>query len=348
MAPLVDLPYRAGAALHRRWALGRPRQALPRFTVSIGALHFGGAGKTPLTLALAGEGDAILIRGYGGTLGDRHLAVVADPSDAAPWQRVLRGDGREATARQWSAEIGDEAALAAALRPGVPVGVGRSRELSCRDALALHDVRRVLLDDAFSHHRLRRDVDLLAVPVVRTPHGPRVAGGPMREGPGAAQRASAVVFVSDDLEQYHIDDIDNLKRQLRYRGPAASVGKTAVSLWSLGGEAVRRHEIDPGRRAVVVCALGRPDSLVRTCSEQLGAQVLAVVSRRDHHRFATAELVDAEARAARLGADLLLTSLKDAVRLPDTFSPGMDWIAAGCDLRWDLGHDAITTASEAP
>jgi len=345
---VLDLPYRAGAALHRRWSLARPRAALPRFTVSVGALHFGGAGKTPLTLDLALEGDGILLRGYGGSLGAGHVAVRADDDGDAPWQRVLRSRDREATARQWSAEIGDEAALAAALRPGVTVGVGRSRELSVREVLAMGDARRLLLDDGFSHHRLRRDVDLLVMPVTGSTRGARIARGPMREGIRAAQRAHAVVFLSDFQQEIPTDEIELLKNQIHFSGPVAVAHKGVDQVWSLQGQRVDMYGFARTCRAAVVCALGRPESLALTSSHDLGVQVVDRITRRDHHRFTLAELAAAERRAARSGADVLLTSLKDAVRLPPGFEPAADWFAVGCGLRWENGRDALSEMVTGP
>ena len=69
-----QLFYQAVHGLRRRRS-GRSARRLPRPVVSIGNLHFGGTGKTPLTAAVAshlvsrGMAVAILSRGYGRSSG---------------------------------------------------------------------------------------------------------------------------------------------------------------------------------------------------------------------------------------------------------------------------------------
>ena len=116
MSPLarwMDLPYRAGAALHRGAFLSGllPRASLDRFTVSVGSLHFGGAGKTPLALDLLTGDGALLMRGY---RGEGATSVLICEDDAGPpWGRSIAADGERRTAQECSARFGDEAVMAA-------------------------------------------------------------------------------------------------------------------------------------------------------------------------------------------------------------------------------------------
>ena len=77
--------YAAAHRARRRWYSTRARR-LPRPTVSVGNLHFGGGGKTPLVIALAahlresGARVAILSRGYRSAgLGVRVVSAGAGP-----------------------------------------------------------------------------------------------------------------------------------------------------------------------------------------------------------------------------------------------------------------------------
>src|SRR5579863_9010335 len=155
LLPLVPAYLTGIAVREARIRLGlEPVRRLRRPVVSVGSLSAGGAGKTPLTIALAkalsaqGFSVDVLSRGYG-----------RSARDAA---RVLSGGTAE--------EFGDEPLLIAQAT-GVPVFVAPQRydagllaEACAEDERglparpALH-----LLDDGFQHRQLARDVDILLV-----------------------------------------------------------------------------------------------------------------------------------------------------------------------------------------
>ncbi len=339
LARLVDLPYRAGAALHRGAFLSGlvRRSSLDRFTVSVGALHFGGAGKTPLALDLLAPGSALLTRGYKGA--GRPAVALCEDAEAVPWRRPLVVGDEVAPAQAWSERLGDEPAMVAALCPGIPVGIGADREASAAAVRRRHDVQRFVLDDAFSHHRLHRDLDVLAVPLEGT--AGRFAPGLLREGIRASSRADVVVAVADLSLENKEDRLDELKQAMKYDGPAALCHKRPARLWSYDPAEPVAAEALAGRYASVVCALGRPDSLAASVQIGLGCEVVHTGLAADHHRFEPDELEAAERRALGSGAGIVVTSLKDAVRLPATWRPRMDWFVVETCLHWDLGEDLV-------
>jgi tetraacyldisaccharide 4'-kinase len=73
-----------------------------------------------------------------------------------------------------------------------------------------------------------------------------------------------------------------------------------------------------GKSALVLTGIARPSSVVQS-AEQLGARVVATRFFADHHRFTSAELTEAE-QAARAAGAILLTTEKDAQRLPPGFA----------------------------
>ena len=183
-----QLLYGGAHRLRRRWYRDRAGR-LPRPVVSVGNLHWGGGGKTPLVAALAchlrdrGLQVCVLSRGYrrgrqGGGGGSRVVSTGRGP---------LLGPE----------EAGDEAVLLAAELPGVAVVVGADRRRA--GLLALERLAPppavFVLDDGFSHLALARDVDLLAFPAGDPFGGGRLLpGGRLREPLAAAARASAVVL----------------------------------------------------------------------------------------------------------------------------------------------------------
>lgn len=115
-----------------------PRVSLP--TLVVGNLTIGGAGKTPLTLALIealrsrGWKPGVVSRGYGGS--------------ATGPERVLAGND--------PARVGDEPCLIAA-RSGA-VAIARRRVEAARLLEASHEVDVLIADDGLQHYALARDL----------------------------------------------------------------------------------------------------------------------------------------------------------------------------------------------
>lgn len=118
---------------------------LPRPVISVGNIAMGGAGKTPVTIAIArylterGLKVAVLTRGYGRA--DRAVSGVLDTLDAARW--------------------GDEPVLIKKRADKAAVIVGENRALNAHQYLASENVDAFLLDDGFQHLRLARDIDVV-------------------------------------------------------------------------------------------------------------------------------------------------------------------------------------------
>ena len=145
-------------AARRLYASGRlASRALPRPSISVGNLTFGGTGKTPFVEFLArrfrfdGWRPAILSRGYG----RRSRGVVV----------VVAGEGPLVSAD----EGGDEPVALARATSGIIVVVGERRGDAARRAADL-GADLFLLDDGFQHLAVRRDVNLLLLDA-RDPFG---------------------------------------------------------------------------------------------------------------------------------------------------------------------------------
>src|SRR6185503_622958 len=214
--------------LRRRWYAAHAR-ALPRPVVSVGNLHWGGSGKTPLVAAIAGHlqeaglAVCILSRGYGRA--GKDVRVVSE--GAGP---LL--DPREG---------GDEPVLLAGLLPGVAVVVGPDRH-----AAGLAALRRLasrpdlfLLDDGFSHLALRRDLDLVAFPAADPFGGGRLfPSGRLREPLAAVSRADAVILTgltgADGTGQPGAELAAAL-RSRGFTGPGFASVTRPGALWTGGG-----------------------------------------------------------------------------------------------------------------
>lgn len=330
---------RVHGGLYRRGVLRR--SSLDRFTVSVGALRFGGAGKTPLVQELAGSDDAVLIRGYGGEVGAEPRVATGEGDDGPPWQRALRVGDEVKPAREWSRELGDEATLLAAALPGIPVGVCPDRRAAATAILARHAPRRFLLDDGFSHHRLRRDADLVVVPVEEDRGRLYPIPGHHREPWSALDRADALVLLSGENAPPRDGVFEALVEALAYGGVTALVRREVTALWGFqGGERVPTDTLR-GCRVATVCAVGRPRSVSQIATGPLGARVAAEHAFRDHKRFTADDLARVENACIDAGATAVVSTLKDAVRVPLDWTPSLPWWIVEASLTWDRGQSAL-------
>lgn len=257
----------------------------------------GGSGKTPIVAALArllaaaGERPAILTRGYG----RREI------SDGV----VVVGDGKDVLATP--SQSGDEPYMLARALPGVPVLVSPDRYLAGRLAEGRFASTVHLLDDGFQHLQLARDVDLVVMS--KSDLDERLLpAGRLREPLRAARAADALLIVGTDQDLAAITE---------------KVG-IATAFWVIA----RYHELrlvapfgaslstPGGRRAVAVAGIARPERFFAALRER-GWEVVRELVFRDHHWFAARDVARIQRVAVETGADMVITTEKDAVRLAD-------------------------------
>jgi tetraacyldisaccharide 4'-kinase len=292
----------ARGALYDRGVLAVERPPVP--VLSVGNVAVGGAGKTPVALAIAerlvarGRRVAVLSRGYG--------AVRQDARVAADLAGVRLG----------AAEAGDEPALLARRLPGVAVLCGPRRAVLARIAVDRLGADVLLLDDGFQHRALARDLDVVVLDAANpVGNGHLFPRGPNRE-PLAAIRRAGLGWLSR-VDQADRSELERLRARVRALTGREPVESQHASVDVVDGALDRSLGLDAlrGRRVALVCGIARPASFRHTV-EGLGATVVLEQRFPDHHRFA-AEDVAAALLAVRGGrADVVVTTEKDAVRLP--------------------------------
>ena len=277
--------------------------------VSVGSLSAGGAGKTPVVIALAnllheaGWTVDVLSRGYGRS--ERGVERV--------WP------GRQDAARRF----GDEPVLIAD-RTGVPVWVGADRYAAGRRAEAEAGEQRRgvhLLDDGFQHRRLAREVDVVLLTSDDLEDALLPAGN-LREGLGALQRADVVVVRHDEWNA-------EVKGESETGDSAGrpSLGKRAWEMLREHGHlwTVRRSLRFPtplkvfgaGLRPVAFCAVARPEGFAAMLQEA-GCGIVETVAFADHHRYSEADIRRVIEVAKGLDGSGFVTTEKDAVKLTET------------------------------
>ena len=277
-------------SLHERTyrsRLARQRSFPGKYVVSIGNLSTGGTGKTPVAAYLARNSPKktmICLRGYGGSASKRGVLV----SDGS---RLL----------STPEEAGDEAMLLGRL-PGVVVAAGRDRA----DLIERFggDCEVVLLDDAFQNPSVARDYDLVLLDATVPPDDLRVLPeGRFREDLTALRRANSVLLTrTDQTKQTQTKEWFEWVRR--------SIPKARVFF--------SRHKfagIFPKPEARLVgafCGIGNPESFFRSV-ERAGYRIVRRHAFPDHRAWSARDL-----RLISSGLPLI-TSAKDAVRLPEDF-----------------------------
>ncbi len=314
-----------------------PSRRPPIPVVCVGNISLGGTGKSPLVCHLACElrdgrvppllagvlkdpvAPAILSRGYGRSTRGYLLASA--------------GGGPLAEARH----LGDEPHMFATICPGVQVAVCEKRSEGAA-RLAAQGAGLVILDDGFQHRSIRRDLDILVWDCNLDPAREALLPfGRLRESPAAARRAGALVLSRPEITGLAARRLDwfaeccpsfrekgrSWVMRSRFAGLVAPEGSTLA-----GGAVSGSHEragsagaADPGEPAAapdsygVFCGVGNPDQFLAALRENLGRSRWSG-SWPDHHWFDSRDLVRLREAARRERLEALVTTWKDAVRLP--------------------------------
>jgi tetraacyldisaccharide 4'-kinase len=173
----------------------------------------------------------------------------------------------------------------------------------------------LVLDDGFQHRRLARELDIVLIDGLE-PFGlgrlfPR---GLLREPVQALRRAGLVVVSRADLiSAAALHDLRT--RAERFAGGLKWVhtrhAPIEVSGWGVAsGPAADLRDL----RVAAFCGIGNPEGFRRTLEPLCGA-ILGLETFPDHHLYRASDVADLSRWAVSTGADLLLTTQKDLVKL---------------------------------
>lgn len=281
---------------HRVFTVYRP----PVPVIAVGNLTVGGTGKTPIVawiaayLASQHVRTAILSRGYGRS--SHGVRIVSDG------HRLL-ADAREG---------GDEPVQLARSFPDLPVVVGESRSDAAREALSRFAPDVLLLDDAYQHRAIARDMNVLVVDGSRDLAADALLpAGRRREPLAAIGRATVVVFTHPDAATGRVDGEATVRRW--FSGPVLTCTRAIGSFTDAAGQVVDGAQVKQGR-SLLVSGIGHPERFERDI-RALGIDVTGHLRYRDHHRFTLDEVRAMTAAARQADARRIVTTEKDMVRL---------------------------------
>jgi tetraacyldisaccharide 4'-kinase len=294
LSVLYSAVTRTRLSLYRRGTFHSTK--LDRPVISVGNITTGGTGKTPLvewvarTVAAAGKKVCILTRGYGRDNPDR-MVVVSD------------GDTVIAT----PSEAGDEPFLLATNLAGVAAVISNAdRAAAGNEAIKQFDIDCFVLDDGFQHLRLERDLNIVTIDATNPWGGGHVLPyGHLREPLSGLSRADCIVITRRD----QVDNIDGLRSDIRRHAGDAPIFQSRMRTSRITPLHESSEALVPPVAAF--CAIGNPRSFFNAIEHRSVLQK----AFRDHHRYSQRDIDSLIAEARRAGANSLITTAKDAVKL---------------------------------
>lgn len=288
------------------------KQKLDCFVISLGNVTVGGTGKTPTAQRLARD-----IRDMG------YRVVILNRGYRAKWHGEVGivSDGKRL--HMDAAEAGDEAYMLAKHLPEVPVLIGAERAKTGRYAIEHFGAEVAILDDGYQHWQLERDLDILLVDAVNVfGNGYILPRGTLREPISHISRADICLMTK--VDQAAAGSCDYIRETVHRYNPEARIVESIhqprcfipltewyVNIASQGIDIAQMR----GKRIMAVSAIGNPASFEQTLSD-LGAVIIESLRYPDHHDYAMSEMTDIFQQAENAGAEAIVITEKDAVKIP--------------------------------
>lgn len=314
---LFSVIYEAGVRFKLGlYQLGFCRQTkLPCCVISIGNITVGGTGKTPtaqkmaLSIQKMGYRVVILNRGYRSHWGDE-LGVVSD--------------GKKIFMTAY--EAGDEAYLMAKTLPGIPVVIGKNRAVTGEFAVRKLDAQVIIMDDGYQHWTLHRDLDVVLVDTLNMFGNRRLLPrGTLREPLQNLDRAGLFLLTKTDQSSiFSRAELRDILARHNKKAPIIEsvhrpVNFVEIADWYKGLLTTAKSLEDLcGSSVMVFSAIGNPSSFEQTLAD-VGLDIKEAIRYPDHHDYGMLEMQYIMERAIKENVRALITTAKDAVKIPTEF-----------------------------
>ena len=257
--------------------------------ISVGNLTLGGTGKTPFVAWLArwfrryGVRVSIVSRGYGAEEGSRN---------------------DEAKALEWAL-------------PDVPHLQNPDRVAAARTAITELETELILLDDAFQHRRIARDLDIVLLDALQPfGFGHVVPRGLLREPLRGIRRAQIVILSRADLVSQDLrEEIRQRVAKLHPSAIWAEIRQQPTAWVSAAGDAQTLESFHPDK-VLAFCGIGNPEAFRRTLERlQFTLDPGAVRVFPDHHPYTREDIADLTRWAEQMQAKAVVCTEKDLVKI---------------------------------
>ena len=297
------------------------RNPLGCLVVSIGNLTCGGTGKTPVvevfarTLSKKGRKIAILSRGYKSK--DRSflekMKVLSNSKKNEIPPRIV-SDGKNLLLN--SATAGDEPYMLASNLKNVLVFVDKDRVKSGRYAISEHEVDTLILDDGFQYLDLKPHINIVLVDSTSPFHNHHTLPRGLLREPIKNIRRADYVFLTKSNGGNHIR---HLKKFIEHHNRHAEIIECCHKPLYIENVFKKGKRLQlsflKDNKVATICGIASPQGFEDFLSDQ-GAELVYKKRFADHHRYAQQEMIDFVNKAKDAGASCILTTEKDAVRMP--------------------------------
>lgn len=312
---------------------------LPCVVISIGNITVGGTGKTPLTIYMAefiermGYRVVILSRGYGGSAEDAG-GIVSDG------QRV----------KMCADECGDEPYMMAQRLKTTPVLVGKNRWQSGMLAVKTFQPDVILLDDAFQHLGLARDLDLVLLDAEKPfGNGYLFPRGVLREPEASLKRGHALIFTRADKTdsapekalQPFFQSRPVFSSQHRPNLVKIIPGKHRLEKDTDGSDLNKPMDSLKGKHVLAFAGIARNEDFFNMIPS-FGCKLSGELSFSDHHQYTRSDIQNIQQAAVDRHVDCLMTTEKDYYRMSFPVDWHFDLVVMGVELEFrDSGFDGF-------
>ena len=276
-------------------------------TISVGNITTGGTGKTPLVayianiLAERGEKVCILTRGYG-RKDENERILVSDGTNILTDPRLTGDEPLE---------------LAKILGENAVIIADADRVAAGKWAKEKFDMTAFVLDDGFQHRKVKRDLDIVCIDAANPFDNEKILpAGHLREPLANLKRADVVVITRANLAE----DIDSLRHKISSLTNAQifecrTLLNRIISLqrFNNGPNHSDEEQSAVKERAFAFCGIGNPSDFFRSVEESFDLRGSKAFP--DHHKYSKIDIGIIEQEAAAAGANILITTGKDAVKL---------------------------------
>ncbi len=282
--------------------------------ISVGNMTVGGTGKTPIVETFArsmlqkGRKVAILSRGYKSRK-TPFLEKILKKKERLP--RVVSDGSRLLLNSDFA---GDEPYMLASNLPNVVVLVDKDRVKSGKYAIRKFGCDTLVLDDGFQYLRLQQRLDIVLIDYTNPFGYNRVLPRGLLREPIRNLKRAGFIFIT----KCPPSGAQELKTTLRELNPHAEISECRhISKYLQDLYTRERSDLHSlkGKNVAAISGIAVPESFENGL-RNVGAQIVHHAQYSDHYRYTQQDIIETINRSVEAGAELIVTTEKDAVRFP--------------------------------